>query len=198
FAAAGDRVRALGTDGLLGPVATQVIRLQDELLPVTDGVGAAAQALPLLPAMLGGEEQRNYLVLFQNNAEARATGGLVGAMAVVSAEDGQLALGQQSAPKEFGEQPEPVLPLTDAELALYDRQLGTFVQDVNFTPHFPRSAELARAFWGLRYPEQLDGVLSIDPVALSYLLRATGPIEVQGRQLTADNAVDVLLNRVYV
>src|SRR5690606_15321020 len=73
FAAAGDRVRALGTDGLLGPVATQVIRLQDELLPVTDGVGAAAQALPLLPAMLGGEEQRNYLVLFQNNAEARAT-----------------------------------------------------------------------------------------------------------------------------
>src|SRR5690606_32596944 len=111
---------------------------------------------------------------------------------------GQLALGQQSAPKEFGEQPEPVLPLTDAELALYDRQLGTFVHVVNFTPHFPRSAELARAFWGLRYPEELDGVLSIDPVALSYLLRATGPIEVQGRQLTAENAVDGLLNRVYV
>ncbi|MDP9821813.1 DUF4012 domain-containing protein [Nocardioides massiliensis] len=198
FAEASERVRALSTDGLLGPVATQVIRLQDELLPVTDGVVTAARALPLLPGMLGGEEERNYLVLFQNNAEARATGGLVGAMALVSADDGQLALGRQSGPVEFGEQPDPVLPLTDAELTLYDEQLGTYFQDVNFTPHFPRSAELARAFWAVRYDDELDGVLSIDPVALSYLLRATGPIDVAGRTISADNAVDVLLNRVYV
>src|SRR5690606_12693430 len=119
FAEAGERVRALSTDGLLGPVATQVIRLQDELLPITDGVVSAARALPLLPSMLGGEEERNYLVLFQNNAEARATGGISGATAVVQVDDGKLSLGRQVAGASFGEQPEPVLPLTAAENALY-------------------------------------------------------------------------------
>jgi hypothetical protein len=41
-------------------------------------------------------------------------------------------------------------------------------------------------------------VLSVDTVALSYLLRATGPIEAPGGvRLTSQNAVDELLNKVY-
>jgi len=38
----------------------------------------------------------------------------------------------------------------------------------------------------------------MDPIALSYLLEATGPVEVSGQQLTADNAVSLLLNERYL
>jgi hypothetical protein len=70
--------------------------------------------------------------------------------------------------------------------------------DANFTPDFPRTAELMKARWEDVEGGEVDGVVSIDPVALSYLLRASGPVTVDGAELTADNVVDELLHRVYV
>lgn len=203
FATAGDRVRAIDEGGLLGPIATQVVRLRDELLPVTDAVEAAGRAVAILPAMLGVDERRDYVVLFQNPAEARGGGGLVGSAAQIIARDGQVRLGPQAAVSgEFPERDAPVLPLSDAEETLYDEQLGTYFVNASFTPDFPRTAELARAHWEEQYADEvgdgLDGVISLDPVALSYLLAATGPVEVGGRTLTADNVVDLLLNEVYL
>jgi hypothetical protein len=44
----------------------------------------------------------------------------------------------------------------------------------------------------------VDGVISIDPLALSYMLKATGPITLStGDVLSSDNAVSLLLNEVY-
>ncbi|MDQ1597519.1 MAG: hypothetical protein QOI70_943, partial [Microbacteriaceae bacterium] len=44
----------------------------------------------------------------------------------------------------------------------------------------------------------VDGVVSIDPVALSYILRATTPVQLaSGDVLTPDNLVPFLLNQVY-
>jgi hypothetical protein len=50
----------------------------------------------------------------------------------------------------------------------------------------------------LRSGTTVDGVFSVDPVALSYLLKATGPVAMpKGDPLTADNAVRTLLSDVY-
>jgi hypothetical protein len=81
---------------------------------------------------------------------------------------------------------------------VFGRQLGVFFQDANFTPQFPRTAELLAARWQQRFDERVDGVLSVDPVALSYLLEATGPVKVDGVTLSSANAVDQLLNRTYL
>ncbi len=44
----------------------------------------------------------------------------------------------------------------------------------------------------------VDGVIAVDPVVLSYLLKATGPVPLPGGDtLTSDNAVPLLLNEVY-
>ncbi|TFB67457.1 DUF4012 domain-containing protein [Cryobacterium sp. Hz9] len=48
------------------------------------------RAVQLLPAMLGADGQRSYLLLFQNNPEVRATGGLPGAFAEISTENVKL------------------------------------------------------------------------------------------------------------
>ena len=45
----------------------------------------------------------------------------------------------------------------------------------------------------------VSGVISLDPVSLSYLLEATGPVALPtGDVLTSENAVDLLLNGVYL
>jgi hypothetical protein len=44
----------------------------------------------------------------------------------------------------------------------------------------------------------VDGVIAVDPVALSYILNVTGPIALpNGEQLTSGNAVSLLLSDVY-
>ncbi len=167
---------------------------------VGDAAGAmdsAAVGVDLLPELLGAEGRRDYLLVFQNNAEVRATGGLPGAMSVVTADDGAIDLGRQDSANRFGERATPVLPLTEDEVDIYSEKLGTYMLDANFTPDWPRAAELIRARWEEVHPEDLAGVLTLDTVAVSYLLGVTGPVEVGPYTLTQENAVDVLLSQVY-
>ncbi|MAY96985.1 DUF4012 domain-containing protein [uncultured Nocardioides sp.] len=168
---------------------------------VSDAASAmdsAKVAVDLLPEVLGAEDRRNYLLVFQNNAEIRATGGLPGAMSIITTEDGRISLGRQDSANRFGERATPVLPLTKDETAVYTEKLGTFLLDANFTPDWPRAAELIRARWEEVHPERLDGVLTLDTVAVSYLLEVTGPVQVGDYTLSADNVVDTLLNQAYV
>ena len=192
------RVQSIDSTGLLsqvaGPVKTMQVRLGDAS-SLTDRL---SRAVRLLPPMLGAHGRRTYLLMFQNNAEARSTGGIPGAFATVTADHGKVAIGRQADAGLIGRFDKPPLRLTKEELALFGPGVGSYAQDVNFTPDFPRSAQLISAMWRSRTGVKVDGVLSADPVALSYLLRGTGPIQVAGnRTLTADNAVQTLLSSVY-
>lgn len=195
FAAASQRLAGGDSEGYVGALATAY----DDLRAVVDdgaaALGAAETATRLLPAMLGSEGERRYVAIFQNNAELRTTGGLPGAAALLTADKGRLSLGRQTG--SLPQLPEPVLPLSRAERELYDQMLGTHYQDANFIPHFPRTAELVAAHWERQFSERVDGVVSFDPIALSYLLKGTGPVEVAGVKLTSRNAVDVLLHDTY-
>ena len=52
-----------------------------------------------------------------------------------------------------------------------------------------------KARWEQEYDDQIDGVVALDPVALSYLLEGLGKIVVGGVDLTSENVVDELLCR---
>jgi hypothetical protein len=179
----------------IGSAVSQVVELVQRAKEAIDGVDTAAS---LMPSMLGADGQRSYLLLSLNNAELRSTGGLPGAVAVVNATDGALALGALSSASALGELSEPALELTEAERTLYGDLLGTYMHNVNYTPDFARSGELAQAIWEKRTGQSVDGVIAIDPVALGYILEATGPIDAgAGITLTSQNAAGVLLNDVY-
>ncbi|MBB5642374.1 DUF4012 domain-containing protein [Cryobacterium roopkundense] len=192
------RLAGIEGAGLLPPVRDALGQVQGMAARAADSLSAVNSAVQLLPAMVGADGPRNYLVLFQNPAELRSTGGLSGALAVVHAESGRLELAQQAGATELPIFDSPVLPLPPETLALYRDRTGRYVGDVNLTPNFALSAELAREMWNRRFGVQVDGVLAIDPVALSYLLAATGPVTLpSGDVLTADNAVQLLLTGVY-
>ena len=148
--------------------------------------------------MLGKDGPRTYLLLFDNNAEIRATGGLPGAFSVLRTDHGKLSVTRQGVPADIGRFDKPVLPQSEAEQALYHEQIAEYPQDTNFTPEFPRTAELLREMWKRSQGQKLDGVLSVDAVSLSYVLRATGAVRAPGGvTLTPKNATAELINRVY-
>jgi hypothetical protein len=193
--AAASQIDTASTIPQIGSAVDQIVELVSRARGIVDGLDVAAS---LLPTLLGGDEARSYLLLSLNNAELRSTGGLPGAIAVISAHDGLVTLGDTASATELGEFDDPVLPLTSAESVLYGEALGTWMHDVNLTPDFSRSGELARAMWLERTGTAVDGVLSIDPVALGYLLGATGPVPLEsGVILTAENAAQILMSDVY-
>ncbi|WP_182524743.1 DUF4012 domain-containing protein [Nocardioides dongkuii] len=177
---------------------TKYRELATTLRDARSTLSSASTALEVLPSMLGDDEERNYLLVFQNNAEIRATGGLPGAVALLRTEDGKIELTRQVAANSFANAPRPVLPLSDAERTLYQDLVGTFFLNANLTPDFPRVAALMATRWEQVYPEDIDGVLTLDTVALSYILAATGPVQVGDTAITSDNAVRELLHEVYL
>jgi len=190
--------QAIDTSGTVSQVTDAVDQLVDVLGGASAQVGVVARAVDLAPGMLGAEGPRDYLVLFQNNAELRATGGIPGAVALLRVEGGKISLVLQASSGDFPRADAPVLPLPVETQGLYGAITGQYIQDVNLTPQFPLSAQLAREMWKQQFGTEVDGVLSIDPVALSYLLTATGPVTLPtGDVLTSDNVVSTLLSTAY-
>ena len=198
FAAADDDLDDVDPSGFVGALRGRFDDLRSQVGDAADGLDAASVAVELLPGMLGADGPRNYLLVFQNNAEIRATGGLPGSLSVISTDDGAIDLVRQVSAGSLGERDRPVLPLSEDERAIFTEYLGVFAADANFTPDWPRASDLLRARFEEIFPERLDGTLTLDTVAVSYLLGATGPMTIDGYTLTSENAVDVLLNQVYL
>ncbi|HEV2070116.1 MAG TPA: DUF4012 domain-containing protein [Acidimicrobiales bacterium] len=188
---------------LLPLVRNSVEEFDDQLRRAADDADIAAQALAILPEILGGNGPRRYFVMVQNNAELRATGGFMGNYGVLVAEDGRLRLEHIGKPQQLNEAGPPVKVLDAPED--YQSRYGRFEvanswQNVNFSPDLPT---VGRVIAGL-YPQSggtaIDGVIAIDPVGLAGLLRLTQPIEVApwSTPITSDNVVDVTLNQAYV
>ncbi|MDQ1205654.1 DUF4012 domain-containing protein [Microbacterium sp. SORGH_AS_0862] len=184
------------------PVVNEAV---GQLLDVVDQAAPAVtmldEYLPSILEMAGKEGPRHYLVLFQNNAESRATGGNAATSFLLTVDNGKISMGNQASAAtydEYGTSGRSYVELPEETTALYENDFTTFAQNYNRTPNFPTTAEMFRALWQKTMGEDIDGVISIDPVVLSYMLQATGPVDiVDGQQLTSENAVKVLLSDAY-
>jgi len=155
-----------------------------------------------VPPMLGADGPRTYLVVALNSAELRSAGGIVGSLVLVHADDGLLSIGTQLSTNDLRALPEPVLPLTDAELTIAGPGLGRNVQNAVQTPDFPRSAQLLAARWKQSVGDDVDGVVATDPVAVAGLLKVLGPVTVPdggaGTKITADTMIPTVLRDSYL
>ncbi|RUR01238.1 DUF4012 domain-containing protein [Labedella endophytica] len=198
-AAAHTRVDAIDTSSTLSPVTDAVNRLGGLVETADAATDAADRAVQLLPLVLGSDRPRDYLLIFQNSAEPRSGGGIAGAFALLHTDNGTMSLAQQATAQDFPRTQDPIIDLPTETEDLYGDLAGEFVQNITITPQFPLSGELAQAWWERSYGTTVDGVIVLDPMTLSYLLRATGPITLAtGDELTSDNAVQLLLQDAYV
>lgn len=201
------RLESIDAGSLLPALSTPLTEIVDQLRDASAGLSTAADASEIIARMMGGSAPHSYLLIIQNNAEVRASGGIPGALAVLQVDSGRITLGAQASSGDFGAMTPP-LAVDQAQRDIYSGRLGKFVQDVNLTPDFPTAATNAVAMWDRRYNQRLEGAISIDPVALSYLLDATGPIDISIPELgsatgglpttlSGENVVRTLLSDVY-
>jgi hypothetical protein len=183
-------VRALPTTGI-GPVDGARSDLLTQLDQLEGQLSSAHDLVTLLPPMLGAQEPRRYLVAFQNDAEARGSGGLPGVYAVLRADHGRLDFERYGVSGDFAGVDVPLTGL-GADFAQLYRAAGPgrFFGNATVSPHFPSSATLLLRFYEAKYHSRLDGALALDPTALSLMLSVTGPATMEdGTRVGAGNVV---------
>lgn len=198
LAKANNQIRGIDAGSLLVPLRQPVSSIQARVGGARNASKSATLAARLLPTMLGKNESRRYLLLIQSNAEIRSTGGISGSYAILTAKKGRLAMGFQGAIQDLVPFEEPVVPMKNDEKDVFSSTMVTDLRNINLTPDFPRSGQIARAMVEKGLGEDVDGVISVDPVAMSFILEGTGPVKLaKNVLLTEQNAVEVLLNSVY-
>ena len=163
---------------------------------IKNEITAAVSAGPILA---GADKPRKYLISFQNSAEARGTGGILGAYALIELDKGNLKILQTGSNASLAAMSSrEITVVMPAEfLKLYGKN-PAILQNSNLSPHFPYGAQVWLGLWKARYGQQLDGVIAVDPTALSYVLRATGEITLKsGEKITSENVVEETLKNAY-
>jgi hypothetical protein len=162
-----------------------------EMLPVLD---SGLSWLLVTPRVFGFPAPAHYLVLVQNPAELRATGGFIGAVDLISADRGRLAahFANSALTHEIASVPAP-LPE-----AFYTPEGIWLFRDANFSPDYPLSARLARWFYGEDTGRWTDGVIAVTDTTITHLLAATGPVYLPAYRRWASAANASELATLYV
>jgi len=142
-----------------------------------------------LGTFLGTNQNKRYLLVFQNNAEMRASGGFIGSFALVDMAGGKIknieAPGGGSYDTEGG-----LRELVAAPEPLHLVNPLWHFWDANWWPDWPTSAKKLMWFYERSDGPTVDGVISFTPTVLEKLLAITGPIDMTkdyGVTLTAEN-----------
>ena len=191
-------------------VADRYAQLPDQGLaaPLNDAVRSAKQVLaPLAPVLQRSHSllslerfflstPRRILLISQNNAELRATGGFIGSYGLLQVGPDGLSLEKYADVYDLKDSPRRVPAPAGATMA------GKYLQfrDANWWIDYPTSAKMLLQFWKDLKQPPVDGIVAVDVVAMRDLLGVFGPISVKGfdSTFTADNLLERLVSIVEV
>jgi len=167
-----------------------VTMLAEKLPTVTEGAVAALDWSDKFLSILGHQSAKKYLLIFQNNAEIRPTGGFIGTYGVVDLDQGEIENlfvdGIFNADGQLQEKIIPPRPIQKISTAWS-------MHDSNWFADFPTSAQKLMWFYEKTGGPTVDGVISFTPTLIERLLNLIGPIEMPeyGVTLNADNFFEI-------
>lgn len=153
------------------PLAVQVERAQ-RWLPLA---GKGVALLRLAPEVLGGDGERVWLVLAQNNEELRPTGGFISGVGEVRVRAGQVvsisfldSYAFFNPRLSYPPPPEALRRTMKAELFL--------LRDANWWSDVPTSARVVARFYRLERGVDVDGIIALNLDAVRLLVDGLGGI----------------------
>lgn len=182
-----DDVNGLADSEFTGPWRDQLITAHGLVRQAVNTTELIVPLISHLPDLLGYDQPKTYLLLFQNNTELRPTGGFIGSYGLITVKNGELAnldiddvynLDRLTEGKMTELAPEP--------MRRYNNQQYWYLRDANWSPDWPTAAETIKHFWDTEHsraglpPRPIDGIMTITPDVISNILAVTGPISSHG------------------
>jgi cell division protein FtsB len=193
-----EQAQAISEPSFISALGDARSQLQAQTSDLAKLLGNTALAARVAPSLMGADGPRTYFLGFQTNAEARGTGGLLGGFGILRFDNGKPSVDSLGPNTELDKRFAPMSLGPD-----YDQQYGftnptTDYRNSNQSPHFPYAAQIWKSMWEQQSGMVVDGVVAIDPIALSYILGATGPIVMpDGETVTENNVVELTESTVY-
>jgi uncharacterized protein DUF4012 len=183
-----------------GAVADAGDQLRSALSQSVSALTSTDAMLRALPEFAGMERPQRYFLAPQDPAELRGTGGSFSYWAILELERGRISLQPFHYIEELPNVDQPDWPTRALEAAYGSVNAAGDWDYVNAPPDGPTAAAFISQLWEHADRGPIDGVIMMDPYALSSMLEATGPVQVQGLpfSLTNSNAVSFLTNGAYL
>lgn len=185
-------IKKTKTSSLIPKKEKQMLTFAQEKLPhVAEKLEVLENLFPAIYALSGEEIKHTTAVFFQNTGEIRASGGFMGSMAYLTGEYGKISGAFQDIYALSWKDSVQLPPAEGFERLATKMHL----QDANFSPNFPTSAEMIRTKLKDTNSSAAETVVVIADELFFEILRHTGPIQVPGENamISADNA-DMLLS----
>lgn len=164
---------------------SQGVELLDKAVSL---VNDARPLLESLPYLVGKESPRKYLVLFQNDAELRPTGGFMTGYAVISVANGKISVLQSDDIYKLDERFPKKIKAPDPILKYHPNVPYWYLRDQNLSPDLKSSMETFMPNYKQTGSPEVDGVITLTTQVLIDLLKVTGRIGVPGYgNFSADN-----------
>jgi hypothetical protein len=174
-------------DGLIGQVESVRDAMQTRIEKYGPLLDTYVQVSAQLPGILGWDGPRRYLVLTQDPAELRPSGGLIGSYGIIAFDRGKITERRFLNVSPLDEKNDYPFVRPPQELANY--LLGPTqswqLADAGWSPDFPTSAQDAlRLYTNESGNARIDGVFAITTHTIDELLKVTGPISVPEYNVT--------------
>ena len=190
---AADQAAVLDDKNLAPPLSRAVRSVKSTLGAAAPLMSKAGQLLVLERYLLSAEHR--ILVVSQDSAELRPTGGFAGSYGVIDIGPNGLKLEEYKDVYALPDAPGRVTPPQGARMS------NDFsFRDANWWLDFPTSARSMLGFWRAAGQPAVDGIVAVDVVTVRDLLKASGPIHVPSysETFTSENLLDRLLYLVEV
>lgn len=156
-----------------------------KLLEETAGLFLNAQPLlEVLPQLLGQPDAKRYLVLFQNDAELRPTGGFLTAYAIFKIEKGKFIVEKSDDIYELDDQIINKKPAPEEILTYHKGVYYANIRDSNLSPDFTVSMERFKELYPGKF--DFDGIISVDTHVLVEAIKILGEFQVKGRTFNSE------------
>lgn len=166
--------------------------------PIAQGANTlkrAASLVPIITALAGIDHPRRILLLFQNPAELRPTGGFIGAVALLDVANGTVRALEVPGGGSYDISGLSRVRVLPPEPLLLLNPTWQF-HDANWFPDFPTSAKKLRWFYEESGGPSVDAVVAINAPFLQDVLALTGPVTIGSQTFRADDVLTLLTDTV--
>ena len=149
-----------------------------ELKIIKEKIALINKGIKILPEMLGVDgKRREYMVLFQNESEIRATGGFIGSYGILTFQGGRLLNFEiKDIYEADGQMKGHVEP--PIEIKTYLGEASWFMRDANWNPNFYKAASDIQWFLDKEINRKVDGVIGINLAVVKSILEVVGEVNV--------------------
>jgi hypothetical protein len=190
-----DRVDLGPSDALIPTLAKKRNIFVADLDQLHTGLVKGTAAVSAVADLLGSHH--TYLLLTANNAEMRDGSGTFLQAGTLTTDGGRITLDGFQATAPLATTTPQVQVTGDLQARWGSTVPGGDYRVLGLSPQFELNAPVAAALWKHQTGQSVDGVVTIDDIALKDLLAVTGPVTAGGNTITTANLEQTLFVTQY-